>query len=154
MTQRIAFNAPWENMAAHCAIIISKIEKGQLERKLLVGVVSEELFRENSIWFLMAEAPFVSTFIALALIPVAFFFTHAYISGKRHLPYHRMTGPVAIVWDLSLSVFYMIYRLIGGQVEGSSLKIQGALLVYFVVHGIVALVVIALEITVLSSALL
>ncbi len=112
------------------------------------------MFRGNSIRPLMAEEPFVSTFIALALIPVAFLFTHAYISGKRHLPYHRATGAIAIVWDLSLSIFYMIYRLLGGEVEGTTLDIQGALLVYFVVHGIVASVVIALEIGVLSSALL
>ncbi|OGS43522.1 MAG: hypothetical protein A3K76_03925 [Euryarchaeota archaeon RBG_13_57_23] len=102
----------------------------------------------------MADAPWVSTFVALALIPVAFLFVHAYISGKRRLPFHRITGFVAVVWDLSLSIFYMLYRLFGGQVEESTLDVSGAFLVYFIVHGIVAVVVIALELIVLSSALL
>jgi putative membrane protein len=102
----------------------------------------------------MTDAPWVSTFVALALIPVAFFFVHAYISGKKRLPYHRLTGSIAIVWDLSLSIFYMLYRLFGGQVEGSTLDVSGALLVYFIAHGIIAVVVIALELIVLSTALL
>ncbi|OGS56076.1 MAG: hypothetical protein A3K60_02845 [Euryarchaeota archaeon RBG_19FT_COMBO_56_21] len=102
----------------------------------------------------MTVAPWASTLVAVALIPVAFFFTHAYISGKKGLAYHKITGSIAVVWDLSLSIFYMIYRLFGGQVEGSSLDVQGALLVYFIAHGIIAVVVIALEIVVLAAALL
>jgi uncharacterized membrane protein YozB (DUF420 family) len=102
----------------------------------------------------MTAAPLVSTFVALALIPVAFFFTHAYISGRRHLPYHRATGTIAVVWDLSLSIFYMLFRLSGGQVEGSTLDIRGALLAYFIAHGIVAVIVILLEIVMLLTGLL
>jgi len=102
----------------------------------------------------MTDAPWVSTFVALALIPVAFFFTHAYISGRRHLPYHRATGTTAVVWDLSLSIFYMLFRLSGGQVEGSTLDIRGALLAYFIAHGIVAVIVILLEIVMLLTGLL
>jgi uncharacterized membrane protein YozB (DUF420 family) len=93
----------------------------------------------------MGAAPFVSTFIALALIPVAFLFTHAYLSGKRHLPYHKMTGTVGILWDLSASFFYMIFRV--------SSQITGAVLVYGVVHGTIAVVVILFELIVLATGL-
>lgn len=102
----------------------------------------------------MTVAPWASTFVAVALIPVAFFFVHAYLSGKKGLRFHNTTGTVAVIWDLSLSIFYMLYRLSGGQVEGSTLKVEGALLAYFIAHGMIAIVVIALEIVILVSALL
>ena len=75
----------------------------------------------------MAVAPWISTFIALALIPVAFLFTHAYLSGRRKLPYHKVTGTVGILWDLSLSLFYMLFRLTGANVEGGILDIRASL---------------------------
>jgi len=93
----------------------------------------------------MADAPLASTIVALALIPVAFFFVHAYLSGRKGLPHHRLTGTIAVVWDLTLSIGYMLYRTFGGEVEGSSLEIEGLVLVYFMVHGIVAVIVMALE---------
>ncbi|HEX9909187.1 MAG TPA: DUF420 domain-containing protein [Thermoplasmata archaeon] len=101
----------------------------------------------------MVDAPWASTLVAVALIPVAFFFTHAYISGKKRLPHHKLTGTVAVIWDLGLSILYMLYRVSGGQVEGSTLEIEGALLAYFIAHGIVAVMVIALELVVLFAAL-
>ena len=101
----------------------------------------------------MASAPLVSTFVALALIPVAFLFTHAYITGRSHHSFHRITGPIAIVWDLALSIFYMLYRTFGGQVEGSTLDIQGAMLAYFIAHGTIAVVVILLELAVLGTGI-
>ena len=102
----------------------------------------------------MTDAPFISTFVALALIPVAFLFTHAYLSGKRHKRFHSITGSAAVVWDLTLSIFYMVYRFFGGEVEGSTLDISGPLLAYFIAHGIIAVVVIVLEVVVLTTALL
>jgi hypothetical protein len=101
----------------------------------------------------MADAPFISTFVALALIPVAFLFTHAYVSGRKHLAYHTLTGTIGIVWDLSLSIFYMLFRLFGGQVEGSSLEVEDALIAYFAIHGIIAIVVIGLEISMLATGI-
>ncbi|MCJ7464645.1 MAG: hypothetical protein MUO81_07890 [Thermoplasmata archaeon] len=101
----------------------------------------------------MPDAPWVSTFIAVALIPVAFLFTHAYLSGRRKLPYHKLTGTVGIVWDLSLSTFYMLFRLAGTSVEGSILDITPGLVVYFAVHGIVAVIVIAMELTILGTGI-
>lgn len=94
----------------------------------------------------MGAAPFVSTFIAIALIPVAFLFTHAYLSGKRHLPYHKVTGTVGILWDLSASLFYMIFRV--------SSQVTGAVLVYGAVHGTIAAIVILFEILVLGTGLM
>ncbi len=102
----------------------------------------------------MTAAPFISTFIALALIPVAFLFTHAFLSGRRGLPYHKVTGTVGILWDLSASVFYMLYRLVGGNVDSHILDISPNMVAYFAVHGIVAVVVIALELTMLATGLL
>lgn len=99
----------------------------------------------------MSEAPFISTFIAVALIPVAFLFTHAYYSGKRRLPYHKLTGITGIVWDLSMSIFYMLFRLFGGQVEGGIIDIHPELIAYFAIHGIVAAVVIMLELGILTT---
>jgi hypothetical protein len=94
----------------------------------------------------VGAAPFVSTFIAIALIPVAFLFTHAYLSGKRHLPYHKLTGTVGILWDLSASFFYMIFR-VGTQVTGGDL-------IYGATHGTVAAIVILLEFIVLGTGVL
>jgi hypothetical protein len=102
----------------------------------------------------MTAAPFISTFIALALIPVAFLFTHAFLSGRRHLPYHKVTGTIGILWDLSASVFYMLYRLVGGNVDSHILDISPNMVAYFAVHGIVAVIVIALELTILATGLL
>jgi hypothetical protein len=94
----------------------------------------------------MGAAPFVSTFIAIALIPVAFLFTHAYLSGKRHLPYHKVTGTAGIIWDLSASFFYMIARVAS--------QVTGAMYVAGVVHGVIAAIVILLEFIVLGTGLL
>ncbi|MBU1157743.1 MAG: hypothetical protein KKE24_00185 [Candidatus Thermoplasmatota archaeon] len=99
----------------------------------------------------MTDAPWISTFIAIALIPVAILFTHAYISGRKNLPYHRWTGMIGILWDLTLSIFYMAYRSFGGEIEGSKLNIEGLMIAYFVIHGIIAIVVIGLEITMLIT---
>jgi hypothetical protein len=102
----------------------------------------------------MTDAPWVSTLVAVALIPVAFLFTHAYLSGRRKLPYHKLTGTVGVAWDLSMSVFYMLYRLFGGNVESHILDIAPNLVVYFAIHGIVAVIVIALEIMILGTGLM
>jgi hypothetical protein len=102
----------------------------------------------------VSEAPFISTFIAVALIPVAFLFTHAYFSGKRKLPYHKVTGISGIVWDLGMSIFYMLFRLFGGQVEGGIIDIHPDLIAYFAIHGMVAAVVILLELGILTTGIL
>ena len=95
---------------------------------------------------LMAGAPFVSTFIAIALIPVAALFTHAYLSGRRRLPYHRATGTIGILWDLSASFFYMIVR--------TGTVVTGGMLIYGAVHGTIAAIVILFEFIVLGTGLL
>jgi len=102
----------------------------------------------------MAPAPFISTFIALALVPVAFLFTHAYLSGKRKLRFHKVTGIAGILWDLSMSIFYMLYRTFGGSVEGAILDINPQMWAYFAAHGMIAVLVIALEFAILGTGLL
>jgi hypothetical protein len=47
----------------------------------------------------MTTAPIASTIIAIGLIPVAFLFIHAYLSGKGKKRIHPVTGTIAIVWD-------------------------------------------------------
>jgi uncharacterized membrane protein YozB (DUF420 family) len=93
----------------------------------------------------VADPPFISTFIAVALLPVAFLIIHAFLSGLKGWRFHKLTGTMAIVWDLSMSIGYMIFRALGGTVEGSQLDMSGGILAYFIVHGTVAAIVIALE---------
>ena len=45
----------------------------------------------------MTAAPFASTFVAIALIPVAFLFVHAFLSGKGKRHFHPVTGFAAVV---------------------------------------------------------
>ncbi len=99
----------------------------------------------------MPDPPFVSTFIAIGLLPVAFLFIHAFLSGLKDWRFHRLTGLLAIVWDLSMSIGYMLFRTFGGEVEGSSLELTGGILAYFIIHGIVAVIVIILEFSVLYT---
>ena len=102
----------------------------------------------------MTEAPFISTFIAIGLIPVAFLFIHAFLSGLKGWKFHSVTGVLAILWDLSMSIGNMIYRSLGGEVEGASLELSRSLLIYFIIHGSVALLVVLLEVGVLFTGLI
>lgn len=102
----------------------------------------------------MVNAPLVSTVIAVGLLPVAFLFLHAFLSGLKRWSFHPFTGMLAIVWDLSMSIGYMVYRSLGGIVEGSSLQLTSTLLVYFAIHGLVALLVIMLEVGIIATGLL
>jgi hypothetical protein len=98
----------------------------------------------------MTAAPLASTVVALGLIPVAFLFCHAFLSGRSKNHFHPVPGVVAITWDLSLSIGYMLYRSFGGAVDNSAIQLTGALDVYFGIHGAVAIVVMALEVLVLA----
>lgn len=102
----------------------------------------------------MTAAPLASTIVSVGLIPVAFFFVHAFYSGRKHHRIHPVTGAIAIGWDLTLSIAYMLYRTFGGAVEGSTIQYTPALTAYFGVHGAVAVVVMALEIAVLCIGIL
>ena len=102
----------------------------------------------------MATAPFASTFVALALIPVAFLFCHAFLSGKRKKRFHPVTGILAVTWDLSVSIGYMMYRTFGGAVNGETLQMTPLMNTYFmVVHVPIAVVVMSLELCVLAVGL-
>jgi len=102
----------------------------------------------------MTAAPFASTFVALALIPVAFLFCHAFLSGKRKRRFHPVTGILAVVWDLSVSIGYMMYRTFGGAVNGQTLQMSPLLNLYFMaVHVPVAVVVMSLELCVIVTGL-
>jgi len=82
----------------------------------------------------MTAAPLASTIIAIGLIPVAFLFCHAFLSGRGKNRFHPVTGVLAISWDLIMSIGYMLYRSFGGAVEGASLQLTPTLDVYFGVH--------------------
>ena len=102
----------------------------------------------------MTAAPFESTIVAIALIPVAFFFVHAFLSGKHKNRFHPVTGILAVTWDLTVSIGYMMYRTFGGAVNGSTLQLTPLLNAYFiVVHVPVAIIVMTLEIAVLTLGL-
>jgi uncharacterized membrane protein YozB (DUF420 family) len=101
----------------------------------------------------MTIAPLSSTIVAIGLIPVAFLFCHAFLSGRKKNRFHPVSAVLAISWDLLLSIGYMLYRTFGGAVEGSTLHLTPTLNVYFGIHGAVAIVVMALEVTVLTIGL-
>jgi hypothetical protein len=98
----------------------------------------------------VTTAPLASTIIAIGLIPVAFLFVHAFLSGRRKNCIHPVTGALAITWDLVLSIGYMMYRSFGGAVEGSSIQLNSTLTAYFGVHGAIAVLVMSLEVAVLA----
>ena len=98
----------------------------------------------------MTLAPLSSTIVAIGLIPVAFFFIHAFLSGKSKNRFHPISGTIAISWDLILSIGYMLYRSFGGAVDGSTIQLTPTLGVYFGIHGAIAVLVMALEIVVLA----
>lgn len=98
----------------------------------------------------MTIAPLSSTIVAVALIPVAFLFCHAYLSGRRKNRFHPISAAIAITWDLTLSVGYMLYRSFGGAVDGSTLQLTPTLDVYFGIHGAIAILVMTLEVLVLG----
>jgi uncharacterized membrane protein YozB (DUF420 family) len=87
-------------------------------------------------------------------MPVALLFTHAYFSGKKRTKLHLVTGMTGIVIDLSFSIFYMLYRTAGGATEGGILSVAPGMMVYFAVHGVIAAVVIALELAMLGTGFL
>jgi hypothetical protein len=78
----------------------------------------------------MTVAPLSSTIVAIGLIPVAFFFVHAFLSRKSKNRFHPLSGTIAISWDLILSIGYMLYRSFGGAVDGSTIQLTSTLGVY------------------------
>ncbi len=98
----------------------------------------------------MTVAPLASTIVAVGLIPVAFFFIHAFLSGRGKKGIHPVTGAIAISWDLAMSIGYMLYRSFGGAVDGSTIQLTPVLGVYFGIHGAIAIIVMAMEIAVLA----
>ena len=101
----------------------------------------------------MAEPSLVSTVIAIGIIPVAFLFLHAFISGRKKWRFHKVTGTIAIAWDLTMSSGYMIVRALGLDVGGSTLEMKGAILLYFIVHGTMSAIVIMIELGVLATGI-
>jgi len=98
----------------------------------------------------MTIAPLSSIIVALGLVPVAFLFCHAFLSGRGKNRFHPVSGTVAITWDLSLSIGYMLYRTFGGVVDDTTLRLTPALTGYFAVHIATAILVMSLEFAVLA----
>lgn len=95
----------------------------------------------------MTTAPLASTIIAVGLIPVAFLFVHAYLSGRSKHRIHPVTGTLAITWDLVMSIGYMLLRTV-------TITLTPILTVYFGIHGAIAVLVMSLEIAVLAIGIL
>jgi hypothetical protein len=95
----------------------------------------------------MMTAPLASTIIAIGLIPVAFLFVHAFLSGRGKKGIHPVTGTIAITWDLAMSIGYMLLRTV-------TISLTPLLTAYFGIHGAIAVVVMGLEISVLAVGLL
>ena len=95
----------------------------------------------------MTTAPLASTIIAIGLIPVAFLFVHAFLSGKSKNRVHPVTGALAITWDLAMSIGYMLLRTV-------TITLTPILTIYFGIHGAIAVLVMSLEIAVLAIGIL
>jgi uncharacterized membrane protein YozB (DUF420 family) len=95
----------------------------------------------------MTTAPLASTIIAIGLIPVAFLFIHAFLSGRGKQSIHPITGTLAITWDLVMSIGYMLLRTV-------TITLTPILTVYFGIHGAIAVLVMSLEIAVLAIGIL
>ena len=103
----------------------------------------------------MTIAPLSSIIVAVALIPVAFLFCHAYVKGKRKNRFHPISGAAAITLDLTVSIGYMMYRTFGGAVNGETLQMTPLMNAYFmIVHVPIAIIVMSLELIVLAIGLL
>lgn len=121
---------------------------------LTLTLFEQKSARVTETLFYTRDIPLASTIIAIALIPVAFLFTHAYFSGLKNKKTHSLTGMLAIIGDLSVSISYMLYRTFGGEVAGSKIILKGPILSYFIVHGLVSLIVIIFEIIILITGLI
>jgi uncharacterized membrane protein YozB (DUF420 family) len=95
----------------------------------------------------MTAAPLASTIVAIGLIPVAFLFIHAFLSGRGKNRIHPVTGTIAITWDLAMSIGYMLLRTV-------TIALTPILTIYFGIHGAIAVIVMALEIAVLTTGAL
>ena len=102
---------------------------------------------------ILTTAPLASTVVSIGLIPVAFLFVHAFYTGRKTKKLHPISALAAIVWDLSMSIGYMLYRSFGGAVGGVSLQMTPTFTAYFAVHGAVAVAVMTLEFAVLGLGL-
>ena len=101
----------------------------------------------------MSKAPLASTIVAISLIPAAFLYIYSFIGQKKYSKYHVTTGILAIALDLCISIGYMIYRSIGGKVNGQALHPTGFMLKFFMVHGIFSAFVMVLEIIALIQGI-
>ena len=115
------------------AVVIAKITQKPSRKQ---GTASAVLISKRMIRLLktgvnMTAAPLASTIVAVGLIPVAFLFCHAFLSGRSKNRFHPVSGAVAIIWDLTVSIGYMLYRTFGGAVDGSTLQLTPTLDVYF-----------------------
>ena len=97
----------------------------------------------------MADAPLISTITAIILIPIAILFTHAFFSGLKGGKYHYPFGTIAIITDLTFAIGYMVMRIFG--LAESTVVIEGTVLTYFIIHGLISTVVIVLEFLVLGG---
>jgi len=85
--------------------------------------------------------------IAIGLIPVVFLFVHLIPQRQRQKRIHPVTGTVAIVWDLTLSIGYILLRTV-------TITLTPILIIYFGIPGLIDVIVISLEIAVLVSGIL
>jgi uncharacterized membrane protein YozB (DUF420 family) len=95
----------------------------------------------------MTTAPLASTIVAVGLIPVAFLFVHAFLSGRSKNRFHPVTGTLAVMWDLSMSIGYMLLRTV-------TITLTPILTIYFGIHGAIAVLVMGLEISVLAIGIM
>jgi flagellar biogenesis protein FliO len=102
----------------------------------------------------MDKAPLISIIHAIVLLPLAFLFIYSFVAGKKKWKFHAQTAALAIVIDLIISVAYMLNRLLGDKFSDSQANFTGGVLVYIIVHGIIATILIIMEIAVLVERII
>lgn len=102
----------------------------------------------------MEKAPLISIVHAIVLLPLAVLFVYSFIAGLKKWRYHAQTAALAIVIDLAISVAYMLNRLLGDKFSDSQANFTGWVLVYIIIHGIFATILIIMEIAVLVERFL
>ncbi|MFV0342590.1 MAG: hypothetical protein ACK5JH_06805 [Anaerocolumna sp.] len=94
----------------------------------------------------MENAPLISIIHTFARIPLLFLFVYTFVGGFKKWRYHAQTGAIAVTIDLLLSIAYMANRLLGDRFSDSQADFTGWVLVYIIIHGIIATILIVMEV--------
>ncbi|MDF2843987.1 MAG: hypothetical protein K0R00_2413 [Herbinix sp.] len=102
----------------------------------------------------MENAPLISIVHSIILLPIAVLFAYALIGGIKKWKHHSLVAAIALVIDLTVSVLYLLNRLLGDKFADSQADFTGWLLVYIIIHGIIASIVVLVEFVLLAERMI